>query len=513
MRGGLVLGVDCGTQSLRAALYTTEGKLIAQASTAYPTRRPHLNWAEQDPEDWWQALCGSVRMCLEDARVRGDAVSALGCDGTSFTGVFSTNDGRPLRPAILWMDLRAAEEAARVEATRDAALDTCGRRISAEWLLPKTLWVAAHEPEVYAHTERVIEGVDWLVRRLCGRWVTSNSNASGKRHWKPSQDWPSRFYASLGLDRLAAQSPDSVAYLGEPAGTLLPEAADALGLTTTCILAHAGMDGWTAPVGKNCFAAGCVSLTLGTSTVLIAETDRPKIIDGVMGPFPDGIRRGFYTYEAGQTSGAATIGWLLGVLGREGTPDAHDELEQAAARVAPGSDGLIVFDAWRGNRTPYFDPLARGTVCGLTLEHGPAHLYRAILEGCAYGIRNVLDTLANGGCVIEELRVCGSGAASVLWTRIIADVTGRRILVSEEKQATCLGSAVCAAVACGAYSDLAEASAAMSPRFRRVDPSKGGGIYDVCFDLYRKTYSNMKEVMHQLAHLTQPNPDSLQEGP
>jgi ribulokinase len=513
MRDGLVLGVDCGTQSLRAALYTVEGRLLAQASTPYPTQRPYVNWAEQDPDDWWQASCRSVRTCLDQAQVRGDAVAAIACDGTSFTGVYSTNDGRPLRPAILWMDLRAAEEAARVEATRDAALDTCGRRISAEWLLPKTLWVAAHEPEVYARTERVVEGVDWLVHRLCGRWVTSNSNASGKRHWKPGEAWPAHFYASIGLDRLAAQSPDSVAYLGEPVGLLLPEAASALGLTAECVVAHAGMDGWTAPVGKNCFASGCASLTLGTSTVLIAETQRPRIIDGVMGPFPDGIRCGFHTYEAGQTSGAATIGWLLGLLGREGAPDAHNELESAAARVPAGSEGLVVFDAWRGNRTPYFDPLARGTICGLTLEHGAAHLYRAILEGCAYGIRNVLDTLSSGGCVIEELRACGSGAASVLWTQIIADVTGRRVLVSEEKQATCLGSAVCAAVACGAYPDLETASAAMSPSFMRVDPSGERGVYDVCFDLYRKTYGNMKDVMHELAHLTRPGADKLAQSP
>ena len=502
MNGEVVLGVDCGTQSLRAALYSLDGKRLAQAARAYPTASPHIHWAEQTPEDWWTALCAAVRDCLDEARVPREAVAAIACDGTSYTGVFCKEDGTPLRPAILWMDLRAADEAARVEATRHPALDTCGRRISPEWLLPKTLWVAAHEPDIYAATERVVEGVDWLLHRLCGQWATSNSNASGKRHWRPGAGWPEALYAALDLPRLAEQSPDRVVYLGEQLGLLSPEAASALGLSSNCAVTHAGMDGWTSPVGKNCFASGCASLTLGTSTVVIVETETPRIIDGAMGPFPDGIRRGFHTYEAGQTSGAATVGWLAGVLGRGTDAAAHQELERSAASIPPGANGLVIFDAWRGNRTPYFDPRARGNICGLALEHGPAHIYRALLEGCAYGIRNVLDTLDGGGIGITEFRACGSGSENALWTRIIADVTGRSVLVSEEKHATCLGSAVCAAVACGGYADLEAAAAAMAPGFRRVEPGGGRTAYDAYFRLYRETYARMRETMHELARLS-----------
>jgi ribulokinase len=503
MPGDLVLGVDCGTQSLRAGLYMPEGTLLAQASHTYPTDRPNINWAEQHPEDWWQALNLAVRDCLKRARVPGDAVAAIACDGTSFTGVFCTEDGRLLRPAILWMDLRAAEEAKRVQATRDPALDSCGRRVSAEWMLPKVLWVAAHEPRVYAASDRIVEGVDWLIHRLSGQWVTSNSNASGKRHWTPEGGWPVAFYESLGLPDLARRSPDDVVYLGEVVEHLRPAAAKALGLAPTCVVAHAGMDGWTAPIGKDCFAPGCVSLTLGTSNVVIVETAEPKMIDGVMGPFPDGIRRGFYAYEAGQASGASIPGWLLSVLGRSGQPGAHDQLAREAAAIPPGSEGIVVFDAWRGNRTPYFDPSARGTICGLTLEHTAAHLYRAVLEGCAYGIRNVVNTYENGGCPIEEFRACGSGAENPLWLRIIAAVTGKRIQVSEEKHATCRGSAVCACVASGAYPDLRTAATAMAPAFETVAPSPDHEKYGAYFEAYLETYQNMKDTMHRLSRLTE----------
>jgi len=296
MKDTLVLGVDCGTQSLRAGLYRPDGTMLAQAGRAYPTDRPRVNWAEQDPEDWWAAMCHAVPACLDEAGVPADAVAALACDGTSYTGVFCTDDGRPLRPAILWMDLRAAEQARRIEATGHEALASCGRRVSAEWFLPKVLWVLEHDSEVYAATDRFIEGVDWLIHRLCGRWVTSTSNASGKRHWTPDRGWPAAFYESLGLADLAERGPGEVALLGEPAGTLTPAAAKALGLSRRCIVSHAGMDGWTSSVGLGCFARGHVALTLGTSNVLVAETATPNIIDGVMGPFPDGIRRGFYTY-------------------------------------------------------------------------------------------------------------------------------------------------------------------------------------------------------------------------
>ena len=447
-------------------------------------------------------MCAAVPRCLRESGIPGSDVAAIACDGTSFTGVFCDTQAVPLRPAILWMDLRAADEAAEVEATRDPVLDHCGRRISPEWLLPKVLWVQRHEADVYRQSARIVEGVDWLIHRLCGRWVTSTGNAAGKRHWTPGNGWPAAFYDTLGLPGLADKSPDHVLYVGEAAGRLLPEAAEALGLSRDCVVAHAGMDGWTAPIGKDCFRPGCLSLILGTSTVAVLETDSPRLIDGVMGPFPDGIRRGRAVYEAGQTSGGSTVGWLLSILGIDVDSPKHEALQREAAEIPPGSNGLVVFDAWRGNRTPYYNPHARGTICGLTLEHGPAHLYRALLEGCAFGVRNVFTTLDQGGCPIAEVRTCGSGAANTLWTQIIADATGLPLLVSSETQATCLGSAVCAAVACGAFDSLEDAAAAMAPDFHSVEPHHGAQDYEPYYALYLETYARMKPTMGRLSRLS-----------
>ncbi len=494
----LVLGIDCGTQSLRAAMYQPDGLLVAQAIRGYTTQYPHPGHAEQRPADWWDALCGAVRGCLRDGGIPPETVAALACDGTSYTGVFCTDGGHPLRPALLWMDHRAAAEAQYIEETGHPALDTCGRRISPEWTLPKVLWAQIHEPETYAAAERIVEGADWLIHRMTGRWVTSNSNASGKRHWTPKKGWPVAFYESLGLPELAIKSPSEVVYLGEPVGRLTPAAADALGLTPQCIVAHGGMDGWTAAVGKNCFHPGTASLALGTSIVMAVEHNKPLIINGVMGPFPDGIRRGYWAYEAGQTSGASVVGWLVKTLGFNDDAETHHRLGQDAAAIAPGSEGLTVFDAWRGSRTPYFDFNARGVFCGLTLEHSPAHLYRAVLEGCAFGIRNVLTTYLDGGLPIESLRVCGSGAENLLWTRIIASVTGIPLMVSHEKHATCLGSAVCAAVAAGLHPNLTDAAAAMEPLFDTVEPNpEAAKVYDAGFERYRAIYTALKPVMHQ----------------
>ncbi|HOZ49418.1 MAG TPA: FGGY-family carbohydrate kinase [Candidatus Hydrogenedentes bacterium] len=494
-----VLGIDCGTQSLRVALYRSDGVQVATASAPYPTDRPNINWAEQNPHHWWEALCQAVPRCLSQAQVPPDTIAALACDGTSCTVVFSDEAGIPLRPAILWMDIRAAAEAQCVEATGDAVLEYCGRRISPEWLLPKVLWVHREQPEVYRRAARIVEGVDWLVYRLTGRWVTSNSNAAGKRHWTPLTSWPVDLHEGLGLERMDAKAPDEVIYLGDPVAPLDPEAAAALGLSRSCVVAHGGMDGWTAFVGKNCFVPEAVSLTLGTSNVVIAETDRPRPIDGVMGPFPDGLRRGTCVYEAGQASGGSIIQWFLEIAGLAGDPKAHRTLESEAGSVPPGADGLVVFDAWRGNRTPYFDPLARGNICGLTLEHTRAHVYRALLEGAAYGLRNVLATLESGGQSIAELRACGSGSGNRLYAGIIADVTRRPVLISREKEATCLGSAVCAAVAAGFYGRLPEAAAAMAPEFDPVEPTGCADHYDAFFERYLETYQRMKDTMHGLA--------------
>lgn len=501
MSDALVFGIDCGTQSLRAGLYRLDGTPVACAVCGYETRRPRMNWAEQEPAAWWAALLEAVPRCLREAGAAAEDVVALACDGTSCTAVFTDAAGTPLRPAILWMDIRAAAEAREVEATGHAALESCGGRISPEWLLPKVLWVQREEPEVYRRSAKVIEGVDWLIWRLTGRCVTSNSNAVGKRHWTPQDGWPGALYDALGLPNLVAQSPDELVYLGEAVGTLLPEVAELLGLSPTCVVGHAGMDGWTSPVGMNCFEPGAAALTLGTSTVLIIETDAPRGVEGVMGPFPDGIRRGFSTYEAGQTSGGSTVQWFLTLTGRKGDSADYADLEEAARTIRPGADGLVVFDAFRGNRTPWFDPDARGTICGLTLEHGPGHVYRAILEGCAYGLRNVIDTLERGGVAVRELRACGSGALSPLYTRIIADATRRPVRVCREKQATGLGSAMCAAVACGAYADLPSAAAAMAPGFETIDPDRDIDAYEPYYHAYLETYRRMGGVMARLARL------------
>jgi ribulokinase len=497
-----VIGVDCGTQSLRAVLYRTDGTLLAESSYPYETTRPRIGWAEQNPEDWWTALCRTVPDCVARAGLAPDDIAAIACDGTSFTGVFCREDGTPLRPALLWMDLRAAEEAREIEQTQDPILDYCGRRMSAEWMTPKALWVRRNEPEVYGETERLIEGVDWLIHRLTGRWVTSTSNASGKRHWTPDRGWPAAFYERIGLPELVDMSPDEVVYVGEPLGTLTPGAAQTLGLGTHCIVAHAGMDGWIAPAGMNSLGQGCAALTLGTSTVVVAETKTPVLIEGVMGPFPEGIRKGYSVYEAGQTSGGSVVGWFADLCGVTLGSEAHRQIEDEAATLPPGSDGLVVFDAFQGNRTPYFDPLARANVCGLTLNHGRAALYRAILEGCAYGVRNVFEALERGGHRIQEVRVTGSGAANRLWCGIIATVTGRPLLVSTLTQATSLGAAACAVVASGAHPDLATAAEAMAPEFNTEWPGDGLEVYDEYYGAYMETYRQMRETMHCLSKMS-----------
>ncbi|MDX9971614.1 MAG: FGGY-family carbohydrate kinase [FCB group bacterium] len=502
MEPKIVIGVDCGTQSLRAALYRTDGVLLAEAGYPYETRRPRINWAEQNPEDWWTALCRAVPECLAKAGVAPGDVAAIACDGTSFTGVFCREDGTPLRPALLWMDIRAAEEAREIEATQDPVLEYCGRRISAEWMMPKALWVRRNEPEVFGEAGRLIEGVDWLIYRLTGRWVTSTSNASGKRHWTLEHGWPKAFYERLGMPELLGMSPDDVVYVGDSIATLTPDAAAALGLTPNCIVAHGGMDGWIAPVGMNSLGKGSAALTLGTSTVVVAETSTPILIDGIMGPFPEGIRRGYSVYEAGQTSGGSVVGWFADLCGVRLGSEEHRALEAEAASLPPGSDGLIVFDAFQGNRTPYFDPLARANICGLTLHHGRAALYRAILEGSAYGIRSVFDVLDCGGHPIQEVRVTGSGAANRLWCEIIATVTGRPLLVSTVTQATALGSAVCAATAAGAHPGLEAAAEAMAPPFETVWPGGGLEVYDTCYRAYVETYRLMRGTMHCLSNLS-----------
>ncbi len=486
----LVLGIDAGTGGLRACLFDLRGVPAGAAERPYETRYPRPGRAVQRPEDWWRALVLATNDVLAANGIDGDRVVGIAIDAPC--DVLLVDDGgEPLADAIMWMDLRAVDQARRLTETEASVLKYCGGDVPAEWPLPKALWLKESEPELWRRSVRLVEQMTWLTWKLAGRWVAPLNSAVAKWHYRPGTGWPADLMARVGLEDAAAKLPSDVAPMGGRAGELTDAAAAELGLRAGTAVAMSGIDAHAGMLGVGVAGPGAVALITGTSTCQLAQASTAVFDRGLWGPFESAVIPGEWTIEAGQASTGGTVRWLMELAGAR-WPEAtrYESADAEAASIAPGSDGLVLLDFWQGSRTPVKDPHARGTIWGLTSGHTAAHLLRAVYEGTAYGNRRILEALAGNGVPTERIVACGGGVRSALWLQILADVAGVPIDYTTNSDAVALGSAMCAAVGAGAFADLKAAAAAMTGTERRIEPdAERRDAYGAGYAAYRETYA------------------------
>ncbi len=443
-KGPFVIGIDCGTQSLRSAVCTLSGDILTSASQEYPIDFPHVGWAQQRAEDWWEAAKTTVARCLADSGISADEIAGISADGTSCTVVCVKQDGTPLRPVILWMDQRAYDQAERITATGHPILKYVGGSESPEWMLPKALWLKENEREIYNSSDLIIEGTDWLMHRLTGEWTASLNNVTCKWNYaSPEGGWADELLEAVGLEDIRAKWPTDILAMGEKAGLLTAEAARDLGLREGIPVAQGGIDAYAAMLGLDVVTPGRMALVMGSSTCHMALSDRGIFGTHVWGPYPDALIRGLWVLEGGQTATGSIVKWFADNFCAREQAEAekaggsvYEVLDAEAAAIEPGSEGLVLIDYFQGNRTPLRDPLARGAFWGLSLRHGVGHMMRAIYEGTAFGTRHILEDLEQGGYQVQEIVACGGGAKSRLWLQIHADVCNVPILLTKVPDAT-----------------------------------------------------------------------------
>ncbi len=503
--GDLVLGVDAGTGGVRAGLFDLAGWPLGFHDQAYPTRYPRPGWAEQRPAEWWDALVMAVKGCIAASGVDGRRVIGVAIDAPCDI-LLADRDGAPLTDALMWMDLRGAEQARRLTETRDPVLRYCGGDVPAEWPLPKALWLKERAAEQWQRAAYLVEQMGWLTWRLTDTWAVPLNSAAAKWQYRASADgetpagWPVTLLRRVGLEDLPAKVPGAVVPMGGKAGELTATAAEELGLRPGIAMSMTGIDAHVGMVGMDVLAPGTLALITGTSTCQMAQSPDARFDPGLWGPFEDAVIVGEWTLEAGQASTGGTVRWLLDTLGGSLPAGAgrYAAADAAAAAVPPGAEGLTVLDYWQGSRTPVKDPAARGTIWGLTTGHGPGHLLRAVYEGTAYGNRRILDMLRGMGVPTERIVACGGGTRSELWLQILADVAGTPITVPQVSDAVALGSAICAAVGAGAYPDLRAAGRAMVRLGATVEPNRGTrAAYDEGYALYKETYEALAPLFHR----------------
>ncbi|GAC1392966.1 MAG: FGGY-family carbohydrate kinase [Ktedonobacteraceae bacterium] len=506
--GPYFMGIDGGTESVRVGVFDQEGTPIGFASRTYALKHPHPGWAEQDPAEWWSSLVTAVSEVMSKNAIAREAIAGISLDATTCTVVAVDEQNRVLRPAIMWMDVRATDQARRIAETGDRALKYNGfANVSAEWMPCKALWLKENEPDVYAAAQHVCEYCDWITYRLTGEWTASVNIASLR--WYYDRDhggFPQSFYRSIGLGDLLDKFPQRVLDMGTVVGGLSQKTAAELGLLPGTPVAEGGGDAMVGTIGMDVLAPGKIALITGSSHAIFGESAESLYGSGFFGSFTDAVVRGLYVVEGGQVSTGSIIKWFRdnfcsGLLeeARQQGLGLYDLLNMRAESLPVGSDGLIVVDHWQGNRTPYTDPEARGMIWGLTLKHDVAHLYRAIIEGICYGTELSFRTLRNYGFQPQQIIACGGPLKSQLWMQIHADVSNLPITFTKVPDAAVLGSAILAAVGAGVYPNVQEAARYMVHTSHRIEPNQQRHEeYQFYVDKYIATYPQMRDLMHDV---------------
>jgi xylulokinase len=474
-REAAILGIDLGTTEVKVGLVTIDGRLLGLARAGYRTETDAANGrAEQDPEAWWGALATAVRHLAASGRAD---ILAVALDGHGPTLVAVDERGRPTRPAIIWQDTRAAaEEAELARATGLEGWSLAG--------LPAALWIERQEPDVSAATRWYLATWDFLALRMTGRATTSLVEG---------QPFPSPSVLEAGGIR-AGCIPEAVR-AGEVVGELSAEAAGMLGLEPSTPVVAGTVDAWASFHGAGMTAKGDAIDVGGAAGGFGVYWDEPIRVPGsfvTIAPLP-----GLFSVGGAMAATGRAIDWFRTEVVR--AEDSTEALIEEAAATPPGADGALFLPYLAGERSPIWDPTARGAFVGLTLDHGRGHLARAILEASALAIRHVAEPIVAAGIRIDEMRVCGGPARSETWNQIKADVTGFTVAVPAVLESAVVGAAILGATGIGAYPDVPAAIRGMTRVAHHLTPNPNNrAMYEAAFDAYIRLHPAISPILARL---------------
>ncbi len=493
---GHVLGIDVSTTATKAVLIDESGAVVGVGASAYGFSVPRPLWSEQDPELWWDGAVDAIRSVLATTGVPADDVDAIGLTGQMHGAVLLDAAGDVLRPAILWNDQRTAAEC---DAIRDALgperlIAITGNDALTGFTAPKLVWVRDHEPDVWRRIAHVLLPKDYLRLRLTGEYALDKADGAGTLLFDlAARDWSAEVLDVLRIER--AWMPPT--WEGpEITGNVTPEAATATGLRAGTPVVAGGGDQSANAVGVGAVTVGTMALSLGTSGVVFATTDRPLYEPhGRVHAFCHAVPGRWHLMSV-MLSAGGSLRWFRDAI----VPGVEfGDLVDAAAEVPAGSGGLLFLPYLSGERSPHPDPLARGAFVGLTLTHDLRHLTRAVLEGVAFGLRDGLDLMIEAGTPVpDQIRASGGGTESPLWRQILADVLGAEIATVSTSEGAAYGAGVLAAVGAGWYPSVEAASAALVTATPVASPGPDIEAYRDAHAIYRELYPALAPTFHRM---------------
>lgn len=503
-----LLGIDVGTYSTKGVLTTPEGEVLHQHVVEHDVSFPKPGWVEHDADAvWWSDVvdvCHSVRGAgFDTSNIGAVAVSAIGpC-------ILPVDEqGRPLRPGMLYgMDTRAQEEIdwLNAEFGEEAMFELGGMALTSQAMGPKILWLKRNEPEIYARTHKILTASGYLVFKLTGEYVIDKHTGA---HYNPLVDiqaieWDDRFAGPIvDLEKLPR-----IMWSTEIAGTVTEEAAAETGLPVGIPVTAGTVDAAAEAVSVGAVEPGDLMVMYGTTMFFILVTEKtvpdPRVWStGYVFPGTRNIAGGM------STTGALTR-WFRDQLGQpemsaeaNGGDNAYATLADMAAAVPAGAQGLVCLPYFAGERTPIHDPDARGVFAGLTLSHTRGHMYRAVLEGTAYGVRHNIETLRDIGAAPKRIVAVGGGAKNELWLQIVSDVAGIPQVVQKQTIGAAYGDAYLAGISAGIIKDASALTDSWIEAKTIIEPNTAhSDVYDKTYAVYRSIYENAKDDLHALARL------------
>jgi len=505
-----LLGIDLGTTGVKAALFAADdGRVLSWAFIDYPLVHPFPGWAEQDPEEWWQATITAIRSCLTGGVHHGVApgdVRGVGLSGQMHGVVLLDEESKVLRPCIIWADQRSDAQCRwmteQVGASR--LIELVSNPALPGFSAPKALWVRDNEPDIFAQTRTIILPKDYIRFRLTGVLAMEISDAAGTclldvRHGS----WSREVLEAIGFD--PALLPPVVAS-DVVCGTITDEVEQLTGLVAGTPVAGGGADNACGAIGNGVVHPGLALVSIGTSGVLLAYAATPQV--DISGPIPrvhtfnHAVPNAWYLMGVTQGAGLSlrwvrdNIGLPERALERWTGLDAYDLLAREAEGVPPGSDGLLFLPYLQGERTPHLDAYARGGWIGLTASQDRRHLVRAVLEGVAFSMKDCFAIIQEQGLELEQLRATGGGAKSPIWRQILADVLGVQLVTTTSQEGPAFGAALLAGVASGVYASVQQACKATVRVVEHTEPNRElESIYARAYEKYRMLYPALKPIV------------------
>ena len=491
------LGIDLGTSSVKIIVMDEEGKVIASLSKEYPVFYPEQGWAEQNPEDWWNATKEGIKELIENKQIDGKTIKSIGFSGQMHGLVTLDENDNVLMPAILWCDQRTGEECAYITEIvgEDKLSKYTGNKALTGFTAPKILWIKKHRQEVYSKVRHILLPKDYIRFKLTGEYATDVSDASGTLLF----DVENRVWSREMLDALKI-SEDLLPKCYESSqvtGIISKKAALETGLEEGTLVVGGGGDQAAGAVGTGTVESGIISVAMGTSGVVFAS-QKEYAVDSENRLHSFCHANDEWHVMGVMLSAASCLKWWVETVNK-GDSRTFDELLNEAEKIPAGSEGLIFLPYLMGERTPYSDPYAKGCFIGLSITHTRAHMTRAILEGVAFGLKDSLELVRNLDIPINEVRVSGGGAKSKLWRQILADIFDTRIDMINSVDGPSYGAAILAAVGAGKFDSVNEACSKMIKVTESVYPNKMNiDKYEKRYQIYSSLYGKLKDTFKEI---------------